>query len=227
VSGRLRPVAWTAASVFLLGLAPRADAQAPTIAPRAEIGLAVVGALPVSLGVSDAAFTRPDGRPLVVYRTHNRLAPGAGVEGRLGYRVSRRVSIEAAGAWTALNVESRLTDDVEEASPAIAAARLSRFTAEGAALVDISRGSRSAVFARGGAGWWRELTRGIAVIDDAAFVSAGLGVKYWWGSQSARRGRRVALRLDARAVARSGRPFLADRHRRILPVVMAGLSLGL
>jgi hypothetical protein len=172
-------------------------------------------------------LTKPDGAPLVVFKASSRFGPSLGGDAQFGYRLTPRVGLEAGGSWTAVRAQTRLSGDIESAPALTATASVSRFIAEGALVWTAATAGRTGLFVRGSGGWLREVTRGVAVVDDAPIGSAGLGVKYWWGNPSARRAGRVALRLEARAVVRAGRPFLADRKLRILPVVVAGLSLGL
>jgi hypothetical protein len=218
----LRVVCATALAVC--GVACPSEAQQAGVW-RGEIGVAALltGALP--LGSVPATLTRPDGGALVVFTTDNRLRPSRGLEVQASYRATPRLAVEAVSGWTAVDLESRVGNDLEGAAAATLSQAVSRFTVEGAVLWSVNTGERLSLFVRGSGGWMREVTRGVGLVADGGIGSAGVGVKYWWGGRSSRPGR-VALRLEGRAVARSGGLLLGTDSLRIMPAAVAGLIVG-
>jgi hypothetical protein len=194
--------------------------------PRGEAGVSamVLGVMP--LGEASADLQRPRGTSLDVFHTDSRVAPALGIEGHVGRAITRRLSIEGAGGWTPAPFETRADSDLEGADAATLRQRTSRFTVEGAVLWSFVRRDRLALFVRGSGGWLREVTRGVGLVEDGQVGSAGLGVKYWWGSDRARRRGRVALRVEGRALARSGGLLLGAPAIRIAPAATAGFSVG-
>ena len=207
-----------------------APAAAQTVAqprvPRereATIGAVVAG--PASLGSTSATFIRPDGTPLELFRVKNRFDFRYGVEAILSYQLARRFWLEGAGSWTRGDVESRVESDFEDATLLTAAVSLSRFTVEGGGLVALNDPGAATWFLRGTAGWMRELGGDNVVAENGIIGSAGFGVKYWW-RDPATGSRKIGLRLEARANARTGGIALGEDKLRVAGVGFAGLMFG-
>jgi hypothetical protein len=225
VRAPIRAAAIGLLAVLVIAAAPVA-AFAQVGEARSEI--AVTGAFvgPVSFGTANAEVQQPGGTPLVLFRTRNRLAPGAAIEVHLGRHVSNRIMIEASGAWHRAAFETEVTSDIEDADDATLTKSSSRFTVEGAVVWTMVSRERVSVFARGGGGWMRELTSGGALVEDGAVASLGVGMKYWWSQNPGGRIPRIGLRVEGRASLRSTAITLGDRAWRIAPVVAGGLVFG-
>ena len=158
-----------------------AAAQQPRAAvPRLEaaIGLAWVGA--THIGDDSAALRARGGGEYVLFRSDSRFAPAAGVEARLGFALTRRVTAEARVALARPKLRTSLSGDVEGAPPIVVAERVERYAIDGALLVAIERLRVGALrpFVSAGAGYVRQLHEGRTVIDNGVAVHAGGGVRH-------------------------------------------------
>lgn len=197
----------------------------PPVQREHEAAIGVVVAGPASLGSSSATLIRPNGTPLELFRVENRFAFRYGVEAVLGYQLARRFWLEGAGSWTRGDIESRVESDFEDATLLTAATKLSRFAVEGGGLVALNEPGAATWFLRGTAGWMRELGGDNVLAENGIIGNAGFGVKYWW-RDPATGSRKIGLRLEARANARTGGIALGEDKLRVAGVGFAGLMFG-
>jgi len=110
--------------LLVLGvMAPPATAQsrgAPARPPaprRVELGIGGGMAGGLSLGTRDAELlsNNTSGSPFRLFSTDARLAPAPIIEGRLGYRVTPRLTLEAAVTVGWPELTTSLSDDAESA----------------------------------------------------------------------------------------------------------------
>jgi hypothetical protein len=66
---------------------------------------------------------------------------------------------------------------------------------------------------------------GSTLADNGVIGNAGAAVKYWWGDSSSV-GRRLGLRLDGRAVLRSGGVDVGAGSLQVAPAASADLMIG-
>jgi hypothetical protein len=208
------------------GLALAVPAEAQSREPRLELAVGVVVAGSMSARSSDATFSRPNGGPLVVFATDASLGPGLGAEVHVGRPISSRVAVEASGSWTKSSLRAKVASDIDSAADATLSEDLSRFSAEGAVLYRLGGSARTAFFVRGGLGWMRELAGGSAIAETGTIGNVGAAVKYWWGESSPVQRRRLGLRLDGRAILRSGGVDLGETGIRVAPAASLDLMFG-
>ena len=154
------------------------------------------------------------------------LATGPGAELHFGRPLGSRLALEATGTWTVTKIRTRVSSDFENAPDATLTEDLSRFSVEGSALWRVAGGANRALYLRGGAGWMRELTPGGTLAETGVIGNVGAAVKYWWGASSSIQGRRLGLRLDGRAVLRSGGVDLGAEGVHVAPAASADLMIG-
>src|SRR5207249_2075966 len=94
---------------------------------------------------------------------------------------------------------------------------LHRYTIEAAAIWLLGRHGRLEPFARGGAGWMRQITDDKVLVDDSIYIVAGGGVRYWMRP-------RFGLRVDGAAIDRLG--DLTFGTRRVAGIVGGGVIFG-
>jgi len=199
----------------------QSTAQAASVRPRTpRVDIAIQGAWigPVSFGESSMDLLRPDGSPLTVFRSENRLASGLGTEVRL--------TVELSGSWMRADLESRISGDIEDAEDVTVSEALDRVTAEGSLVWTWRTTRRTSWFVRGGAGWMREMAARGLLREDGVIVNAGAGLRYWWRERPGGALRRLGLRFEGRASIRSSGLSLGEQKSRIAPVVSGGLILG-
>jgi hypothetical protein len=210
----------------LVVIAAPASAQRAVVEPRVEIGGSALVMGPMSLGLASADYQTPRGDALPLFHADARMAASPGAEGRVTVSIAPNMALEAAGAWMRPHIVSRIDGDYEGAAAVTARLPLSRFTAEGAALVTIVRHGRTVWFLRGGAGWMREMAGWGTYAEDGVIGDLGLGVKYWWHTRARDDTGRVALRVDARFAGRAGGIVTDARTFHVAPLVVAGLDLA-
>jgi opacity protein-like surface antigen len=209
---------------------PAKPTSSPAPAPARDRGVELtIGAAwtgSISFGSADANLQAPDGSSLTLFKTSSELSSGTGFEAHLGFRVTRRLSVEASGTWTKAEVRTNLSADFEGAEPITATVGTSRFTLEGSVLWTVITRGRAQFFARGGAGWQRDLDENSVLIEDGAIVNLGGGMKYWWRDQPHGALHKLGARVEARAAIRTAGISLDQRSTRVAPVVAGGLVIG-
>ncbi|MEZ5318233.1 MAG: hypothetical protein R2752_12605 [Vicinamibacterales bacterium] len=224
----LRPL--IAALGLVPALAAPASAQAGRGAaaggPPVEIAAGGVLVGPTSFGTASADLLRPDGGTTSLFKTDNRLGPGLGLEVTLGFGLTPRLFAEASGAWIKADFETRVTSDLEGADDATLTAPGNRFVVEGAALWRLATVGGGDLFARGGAGWMRDLAGEGSLIKDGTTGSVGVAWRRWWHERPGPRTRRIGLRLDGRIAIRSAGLTLGEQKTRIAPYAFGGVVFG-
>ena len=207
----------------------QSTAQAASVRPRTpRVDIAIQGAWigPVSFGESSMDLLRPDGSPLTVFRSENRLASGLGTEVHVAFPARQRLTVELSGTWTRADLESRISGDIEDAEDVTVSEALDRVTAEGSLVWTWRTTRRTSWFVRGGAGWMREMAARGLLREDGVIVNAGAGLRYWWRERPRGALRRLGLRFEGRASIRSSGLSLGEQTSRIAPVFSGGLILG-
>jgi hypothetical protein len=180
----------------------------------------------MSIGSRDASHARPGGGPLLIFTSDLSLGAGPGIEAHFGRPIGPRLAVEATGAWSFTTIRTKVSGDIEGAPDATVSDDLTRFSIEGSALWRLAGGARRALYLRGGAGWMRELAAGSTLGGNGVIGNVGAAVKYWWGAASSVPRRRLGLRLDGRAVLRSGGVDLGSASVKVAPAASADLMIG-
>jgi hypothetical protein len=187
-------------------------------------GASWIGA--ATYGTTDANLTTPTGGTQVLFSSTNRIGWTTAFEGGLTVRVTRRFSAEATGTFGHGDLRASISGDFEGAPAAVATDRLALFTVEGGGLWHFRRRGRFQPFARAGAGWMRQLSSDGVLAADGSIVSAGGGIKYWWRERSKGALKRLGLRSDLRAVARSGGLAFGPKTRVFAPAAALSVIIG-
>jgi hypothetical protein len=149
------------------------------------------------------------GSPYRLFSSDTRVDPAPGLEVRLGYRLSRRLTIEGTLVLARPQLTSSLRNDAENAAAIDASSTLTEYVIDGGVLWRLSTNTRRrwTLFVDGGAGVARHVHEGRTLIESAWDSYAGGGLLYALG-------RRSGLRVDGRlhvlnggiAVARGASP---------------------
>ena len=184
----------------------------------------------VDFGTADATLTANQSARAgyTLFKTSSELAPTLGTEARLGFHVTRVFSVEAAFGYARPSLETRVSADVENAPATTATERLSQFSVDVSGVAHIwTLQLKSAVpFVVAGAGYLRELHAGNVIAESGHTYHVGGGMKLPF---VVRRGfvRALGLRLDARAIFRSGGADLdASTPARVTGAGAASLLIG-
>lgn len=155
--------------------------------------------------------------PFTLFQTDSRLASAVGVAAHAGVYLGPRVSVEGLFQFSRPSLRTNLTTDFEDAAPLEAGEVVSSYLLGGSVLYHFGTG-RLVPFVIGGGGYLRQLHEDNAEVLTGTDVHGGAGLKYWFGTAA----RRVGLRIDAQASARS-KSVAFEQKRRILPVLGAGI----
>jgi hypothetical protein len=202
--------------------------------PRLEVGASGAWWDGYALGDRRAAITGPQmptGSPVTLFDTSSTVLPGPGAEVRIGWRLLRGVYAEATGGLGVNDLETRLSNDVEQAPATTVATTLTQITIEGGGLVEVATlrmaGGHLVPFASGGAGYLRQVHEDRVLIETGRTIYVGGGVK-WRSSATKPRGlvQRLSVRADARLVSRTAAVDIDDTRRNYI-TVSAGVLLRL
>lgn len=178
--------------VMLAALPASADAQIPR---RLEVGAGVSFAGGLALAERDASLLSNDttGSPYRLFSSATRIEPAPGLEVRLGYRLSARLTIEGTLAVARPQLTSSLGNDVENAAGVDASNTLTEYVIDGGVLWRLSTNTRrrGTPFVSGGAGVARHVHEEQTLIESALDSYAGGGLLYAFGPRS-------GLRVDGR-----------------------------
>ena len=204
--------AW--AAELMLVIVPTLDARAARAqspaAPqpgRFEVAIGSLWTGHQALGSNDANETTSAGGSLTLFSTSSDLASAAGLEGRVGVRLRRRLEADVEASYARPPLRIAISNDFESAAPATATETIRQFTI-GAGVVwyppyRVRRGSRVAPFAMAGGGYLRQLHESAILLETGRFYQFGGGVKYLLASRPTRPLKGLGARLDVRALVRS------------------------
>ena len=124
---------------------------------------------------------------------------------RVGYYISRSISIEGSVRYARPELSVDLSGDAESAADVTATEIASHYVFGGSVLFDLRgasfAGGRGVPFVSGGAGYLRELHEGNLLVETGIEYHATAGLKYWFGSGDNRFGLRVEGGMSAREEA--------------------------
>jgi hypothetical protein len=174
----------------------------------------------------DAEETRNTGTgttPFVLFATTSRVTSAIGGQGRVAVYLSHAIAVEAGVQYLRPSLETRVTDDVEEASDVIASETITRYVADGSLVVHLTPLSfadgRGVAFLLAGGGYIREVHDRNELIETGSEYHGGGGVKLWFGSGAARR---FGIRAEVGVSSRKGGVDFATGRRTVRT---AGASL--
>jgi hypothetical protein len=211
--------------MLLLPAAVVAQSQT-TGTPKVELSLGAIAAGATSAGTTTAQLIDSSGQPVTLFEAEHRTTWAAGLEAGVGFRVSPRWSIDLSGSWARPDLQTRISDDVEDAPPVTATLGMHRFTVAVGATRVVARRGRLAPYVRVAAAWVRELTVDRALVDDGVAADVGSGLKYWVREAQSGWLGHVALRADVRLTVRRGGITLGETATRWSPSVSAGLVIA-
>ena len=214
------------AAFLLIAAATAASAQPYVGKPRPRAGIVEGGAGAVWIrgyGAGDAsaletANTTTGTPPITLFATSSSVRSAAGGEGRLGVYVTRRVLVEGFFQYSRPSLETRVSQDYENAQAVTADVPVASYLAGGTALYHFGDG-QLVPFVGGGAAYVRQLYDGNSVMVTGSEFHALGGVKYWFGG----RVRHFGLRVDAGVSSRSKSVGFEDK-RRVLPTLSGGIT---
>jgi hypothetical protein len=203
---RIRTVAMLLAAISTLHAIP-AIAQPGPPRSRVEIGVGVLWAGSTPLGTKAATETTASGGTSALFSTTSELAGVAGLEGRIGVRVTRSFVVEGQVSYLTPELRVAVSADAEGAAAVTAVDVTQQFTIGGRALwyVPGRRWSpRFAPFAMAGGGYLRQLHEQATLLQTGRFYQIGGGVSALLVSRRHVHTKGAGVRLDVSALVRSG-----------------------
>jgi hypothetical protein len=195
---------------------------------RLEVALGGGVARGSSLGEVSAEL-RPNQapQPFELFTTESRLRRAALVDGRVAWRLTRRVSLEGRLGYSRPEIETSVRADAEDAPPVTIVERIDQFAVDAGVVVqlDAVRLGRLVPFAAGGAGYLRQLHEGFTVVEQGHFYYLGGGLARPLFRRYRGVVRRASLRADARLSFIDGGFQIESRTRPHLEIT-GGLSIG-
>ena len=177
------------------------------------------------MGERQAELTRSgsSGERFDLFSTESRVSGFPGVHARLGFYLSRSISIEGGARFAKPELTVRLSGDAESAADETASETASHYIFDGSLLYHFIgasfAGGRGVPFVSGGGGYIRELHQGNEVVETGTEYHATAGFKYWLGSGR----RRLGLRAEVGFTARE-KGFDNEEGRRTGPLALGGVS---
>ena len=210
----------TASPVLAQPLVVERAAQPSSSAPRSgswEIGGGVVYIHGFDLGDRTAELTPSTGNdPLDLFTTSSELKAAVGFQGRLGFYLSPKLSVEGGVRYAKPKLSIRVTGDFENAPNETVEETLTQYLIDGSILWHFGRPSAGTVpFIMGGAGYFRELHDGQELVETGAEYHAGAGVKIWFGGG-------LGVRAEGGISIRDGAFDFEDKVR-IVPVAAGSI----
>jgi hypothetical protein len=162
-------------------------------------------------------------RPFRVFTTDTRLSRAVAFEGRLGYRLLPRVTVEGRASLGRPTQRTTVTGDVENAASATVAERLSHYALDAGVVTPLPGARLGSVvpFVTAGAGVLRQIHEGRVLVETGPTYYVGGGLRHTWRTRPSGFVNIVGVRADARLDVLAGAPMNDATRRR--PSV--GLSL--
>jgi len=156
--------------------------------------------------------------PLTLFNVSGDVRSAPGVEARIGFFLTPRLSAEALFQYTRPVLHANLSDDFEGATGSDADETVSSFLFGGSMLYHFGSG-RFMPFVLGGAAALRQVHEDSSEMVSGLEIHGGGGVKWWFNSS----GRGFGLRADALLSSRSESVGFEEK-RRVVPTVTGGVT---
>lgn len=227
MTGHVSARAWTLRILvagWVLGAHVAASAQV-TISG----GLDWAGGYDVGVSAAELRTNAPGSSPppFTWFTVDSEMASSFGAQVRVGYTISRRVTVEGAAVVSRRRIAFDVTGDNETGAQSLDGESVHNYLFEGAAMwhVPVAAYPRLVPFVSGGAGYLRQLHQDRTLAETGQIYHAGGGVQYWL------RGRRdsvrsIGIRGDVRMnIRRNGIDF--EDKSRVSPAFAALVFVGL
>jgi hypothetical protein len=173
---------------------------------RVDVGLGVMWMGRQPLGDRTATETTASGGALALFKTSSELTARAGVDGRIGVRLTRSLVVEGEASYLKPQLSIAVSGDSEGAAAVTAAETVEQFTIGGGVRWYVPGrhwSPRFAPFATAGGGYLRQLHEKATLVETGRYYQIGGGVSalLFRGGRFHTTG--VGVRADVRALIRS------------------------
>ena len=208
--------------------AARVGAQAPAgESGRFEIAVGPLWIGAASFGERPANETTANGSAQALFTTTTSLDAAAGIELRVGVRLTQHLDVEALASYARPTLTATVRSDLEAGpGPFTAEERLQQFSIGGAVLWRVRplrAQPRMTPFVLGAVNYARQLHEAETVVDDGELYEAGGGVKYAIRSRDSGV-KSIGVRGDVRAIVRSA-GLNIDGRAHVSPAIAASFYL--
>jgi hypothetical protein len=156
------------------------------------------------LGSSTAALranTTGTPSPFNLFTTESRFGSAPGLDARVGYGLTKRITVEAGLVFSRPEIRTRVSNDVENAPGLTVVEPVEQYFVDGAVVLLLDRfaiGGRTVPFVSGGAGYLRQLHEGQTLVETGQVYHLGGGVKHWFTLRDRGFVRGAGVRVDGR-----------------------------
>ena len=174
--------------------------------PRFEVGMGALWVGGQPLGTKAATETTGPGGSAPLFSTSSDLAGAAGIDGRVGVRLTRALVAEAEASYLTPQLRVAISGDFEGAAAVTATETVQQFTIGGGVLWYLPNGGRArrfAPFAVAGGGYLRQLHDQGTLVDTGRYYQVGGGATYLLASGRHFHTNGIGARVDVRAFFRS------------------------
>ena len=208
------------------GWVSTAAAQPASAIPgRLELGAGLLWTGAQPLGSRDANLTTGTGSTLRLFSSTSDLRPVAGLEGRVGVKLTRTIEAEVLGSYATPQLRTRVSNDTENSAGATVTESVQQYNV-GAGVIWYAlapkSGARALPFVTAGASYLRQLHEMATLVATGQTYYVGGGAKLLLASRPRKALKVVGIRLDARAVVRT-KGITFDGRRSLSPAFGASL----
>jgi hypothetical protein len=221
---------WPAVLALLGVLAlqvPAAWAQSTGPGPgRIELSAGALWVGHQALGSNAANETTSTGTSLRIFSISSDLAGAAGVEGRVGVRLSHSLVAIAEASYTKPQVRVSISNDIENGTTVTAIETTQQYMIGGAVAWYLPYrfdASRVAPFVTAGGGYLRQLHEAATLVATGRYYQFGGGATYLFASRPNRVLKGLGLRAEARAVLRQHGIAFDTGSAHVAPMLAAAL----
>jgi hypothetical protein len=175
--------------------------RAQTAAGPIEVGVGLRWLGATSFPGVSAEETSLGNRRFVLFDTDSRIQPAAGIDARIGFRVTSILHVEGALAYVRPSLQTRVTSDAESIPDSTASETIAQYMVEGGITAQLARWriGRLMPFASGGGGYLRQLHQGRQLVENGQTYYVGGGFRYPLTTRPRGLVRSSGIRADVRA----------------------------
>jgi hypothetical protein len=215
--------------MLLLGLACTVSAGAQTPPGRVDASIGVRWTGTMTFPSESADETTLGNGQLVLFNSATALEGSAGIEARIGARLTSTLRAEGTFARLRPTLRTRITSDAEGIPDTTAIERITEYTVAAGVTAQLARWriGRLAPFAAAGGGYLRQLHEGSRLVETGRTYYVGVGGRYPLMIRARGRLTSAGIRADARAAFSTGGVALDGGGTRATPSLSIGLFVGL
>jgi hypothetical protein len=152
--------------------------------------------------------------PFTLLEAQSDLTRAIGIDGRLGFALTRTVAIEVGAAYAQPELGVTIARDPEATGEAFASERIQQYVVDvsGIFQLPLAMGQRTRPYVIAGGGYLRQLHEGRLLAQTGQTLHLGGGLHYWFGGLTTAR-RPFGARAEVRYVLRRGGVEFEDRSR--------------